>query len=179
MLKVVRKIQTLTQCCHVCRRAGTPCAITASLLACTPRYDLWHQSGYWVSFDSSGLKSGRCKTVTVRSRWISIEDSPQASMACPSCEETITEDSISFLTWKQLVFVSYLKKIYNATLWYHSLNKNTLERSVRLNLDAKIWKRRRNVLKENMTNLVIKTQCQIWCTIELHRDPISKVLSEW
>ena len=24
-----------------------------------------------------------------------------------------------------------------------------------------------------------KTRCQIWCTIELHRDPISKVLSEW
>ena len=23
------------------------------------------------------------------------------------------------------------------------------------------------------------TRCQIWCTIELHRDPISKVLSEW
>ena len=25
----------------------------------------------------------------------------------------------------------------------------------------------------------LKTRCQIWCTIELHRDPISKVLSEW
>ena len=24
--------------------------------------------------------------------------------------------------------------------------------------------------------LVTKTRCQIWCTIELHRDPISKVL---
>ena len=24
-----------------------------------------------------------------------------------------------------------------------------------------------------------KTRCQIWCTIEFHRDPISKVLSEW
>ena len=24
-----------------------------------------------------------------------------------------------------------------------------------------------------------KTRCQIWCTIELQRDPISKVLSEW
>ena len=24
-----------------------------------------------------------------------------------------------------------------------------------------------------------KTRCQIWCTIEVHRDPISKVLSEW
>ena len=23
------------------------------------------------------------------------------------------------------------------------------------------------------------TRCQLWCTIELHRDPISKVLSEW
>ena len=23
------------------------------------------------------------------------------------------------------------------------------------------------------------TRCQIWCTIELHRDPISKVLLEW
>ena len=23
------------------------------------------------------------------------------------------------------------------------------------------------------------TRCQIWCTIEFHRDPISKVLSEW
>ena len=23
------------------------------------------------------------------------------------------------------------------------------------------------------------TRCQIWCTIEVHRDPISKVLSEW
>ena len=23
------------------------------------------------------------------------------------------------------------------------------------------------------------TRCQIWCTIELHRDPILKVLSEW
>ena len=23
------------------------------------------------------------------------------------------------------------------------------------------------------------TRCQIWCTIEAHRDPISKVLSEW
>ena len=26
---------------------------------------------------------------------------------------------------------------------------------------------------------VFKRRCQIWCTIELHRDPISKVLSEW
>ena len=25
----------------------------------------------------------------------------------------------------------------------------------------------------------IMTRCQIWCTIELHRDPISKVLLEW
>ena len=25
----------------------------------------------------------------------------------------------------------------------------------------------------------ILTRCQIWCTIEFHRDPISKVLSEW
>ena len=25
----------------------------------------------------------------------------------------------------------------------------------------------------------IKTRCQIWCTIEAHRDPISKVLSDW
>ena len=24
-----------------------------------------------------------------------------------------------------------------------------------------------------------RTRCQIWCTIELHRDPISKVLSQW
>ena len=24
-----------------------------------------------------------------------------------------------------------------------------------------------------------RTRCQIWCTIEFHRDPISKVLSEW
>ena len=24
-----------------------------------------------------------------------------------------------------------------------------------------------------------RTRCQIWCTIELHRDPISKVLLEW
>ena len=24
-----------------------------------------------------------------------------------------------------------------------------------------------------------KTRCQIWCTIDLHRDPISKVLLEW
>ena len=29
------------------------------------------------------------------------------------------------------------------------------------------------ILKETMT------RCQIWCTIEAHRDPISKVLSEW
>ena len=128
-----------SQCCHVCRRADTLCAITASLLACTPRYDLWHQLGYWVSFDSSGLKSGRCKTVTVRSRWISIEDSPQASMACPSCEETITEDSISFLTWKQLVFVSFnefLPKKY--TMLFCGITHWTLvlERSVRLNLSC-------------------------------------------
>ena len=25
----------------------------------------------------------------------------------------------------------------------------------------------------------VKTRCQIWCTIVFHRDPISKVLSEW
>ena len=25
----------------------------------------------------------------------------------------------------------------------------------------------------------LTTRCQIWCTIELHRDPISKVLLEW
>ena len=25
----------------------------------------------------------------------------------------------------------------------------------------------------------LRQRCQIWCTIELHRDPISKVLSEW
>ena len=26
---------------------------------------------------------------------------------------------------------------------------------------------------------LLTTRCQIWCTIELHRDPISKVLLEW
>ena len=29
------------------------------------------------------------------------------------------------------------------------------------------------------SNTPAKTRCQIWCTIEVHRDPISKVLSEW
>ena len=28
-------------------------------------------------------------------------------------------------------------------------------------------------------SLILTTRCQIWCTIEFHRDPISKVLSEW
>ena len=28
-------------------------------------------------------------------------------------------------------------------------------------------------------HMLLKTRCQIWCTIEAHRDPISKVLSEW
>ena len=28
-------------------------------------------------------------------------------------------------------------------------------------------------------SLLHRTRCQIWCTIELHRDPISKVLLEW
>ena len=32
---------------------------------------------------------------------------------------------------------------------------------------------------KNCQPLGIKTRCQIWCTIEFHRDPISKVLSEW
>ena len=27
--------------------------------------------------------------------------------------------------------------------------------------------------------ITLMARCQIWCTIELHRDPISKVLSEW
>ena len=29
------------------------------------------------------------------------------------------------------------------------------------------------------TKYKLMTRCQIWCTIEFHRDPISKVLSEW
>ena len=31
----------------------------------------------------------------------------------------------------------------------------------------------------NLTACLHMTRCQIWCTIELHRDPISKVLLEW
>ena len=34
------------------------------------------------------------------------------------------------------------------------------------------------VKKENKPTLN-RTRCQIWCTIDAHRDPISKVLSEW
>ena len=37
----------------------------------------------------------------------------------------------------------------------------------------KTWRQIR-YLGQNIT-----TRCQIWCTIESHRDPISKVLSEW
>ena len=32
---------------------------------------------------------------------------------------------------------------------------------------------------QKSTGRAIMTRCQIWCTIEVHRDPISKVLSEW
>ena len=34
-------------------------------------------------------------------------------------------------------------------------------------------------LKMAIHKCLANTRCQIWCTIELHRDPILKVLSEW
>ena len=71
-----------------------------------------------------------------------------------------------------------------ATIPHKSLSTSKLEFGPFVNESMNIWRRKPSLILDQVEETlnwvnINKTRCQIWCTIELHRDPISKVLLEW